>query len=109
MPRYVGTAGAETAQQQGTPVRAQPRNDQDHRYSGCVRYHPAPYARASPTWSIHLMNKDHIAEAAKQDSGSITELQGKVVGDVDLTAKYTKTKVEIAAQNASWRQNDAVN
>ena len=54
------------------------------------------------------MNKDHIAEAAKQDSGSITELQGKVVGDVDLTAKDTKTKVDSTAQSASGRQKDAV-
>ena len=54
------------------------------------------------------MNKDRIADAAKQDSGAITQLQGKIVGDVDLTAKGTETKVEGIVQNAVGQGKDAV-
>jgi len=54
------------------------------------------------------MNKDRIAGAAKQASGAIKELSGKIVGDVDLTAKGTKTKVEGMVQSAVGRGRDAV-
>ena len=54
------------------------------------------------------MNKDRIAGSAKQDSGAITELQGKVVGDVDLTDDSTKNKVEGSVQSAVGRGKDAV-
>ena len=55
-----------------------------------------------------FMNKDRIAGAAKQASGVIKELTGKIVGDADLTARGTKDKVKGMVQSAVGRGRDAV-
>ena len=54
------------------------------------------------------MNKDRIVGAAKQASGAIKELTGKIVGDADMTASGTKNKVEGMVQSAIGRVKDAV-
>ena len=54
------------------------------------------------------MNKDRIVGAAKQASGAIKELTGKIVGDTNMTSNGTKDKVKGMIQSAVGRVKDAL-
>ena len=54
------------------------------------------------------MDKDRIADAAKQAKGAVKEVAGKALGDSKLVAEGKSDKVEGKIQNAVGGLKDAV-
>jgi len=54
------------------------------------------------------MDKDRIEGAAKQATGAVKEMAGKVLGDAKLTAEGKSDKVEGKIQNAVGGVKDSL-